>query len=372
MVSTSYPSSLSDWRGLFIRHLADALSRREDIHLNLWAPTGEIHPSASMVTTPKEALWLSALMKSGGIAHLLRSRGLRALRQSVELLDHLYHAYRRLSPYTDVYHINWLQNALPLPNDGKPLIISVLGTDLQLLSIPLMKTFLRYICKDRPVSICPNAGWMVPILNKHFGNQSEIKEIAFGIDPKWYAIEREEIPRETANWIVVSRLTHKKIGPLFEWSESEFIGKNRRLHLFGPMQEKMVIPGWVHYHGPARPADLIEKWFPNAHGLLTLSQHAEGRLQVMLEAMAAGLPIIASRLPAHENILTHGQTGWLCDTPAGFSKGIEQLHETTENIRIGRAARAWVHDAVGTWDDCAARYNRIYKRMIRKWALAET
>jgi glycosyltransferase involved in cell wall biosynthesis len=89
----------------------------------------------------------------------------------------------------------------------------------------------------------------------------------------------------------------------------------------------------------------------------------------MLEAMAAGLPIIASRLPAHENILAHGQTGWLCDTSAEFSNGIEQLQKTTENIRIGRAARAWVHAAVGTWDDCATRYNLIYKRLIRKWTL---
>lgn len=40
MVSTSYPSDLSDWRGLFIRHLVEALSRRTDIDLRLWAPPG--------------------------------------------------------------------------------------------------------------------------------------------------------------------------------------------------------------------------------------------------------------------------------------------------------------------------------------------
>lgn len=31
-VATSYPANLQDWRGLFIRHLADALARRDMVH----------------------------------------------------------------------------------------------------------------------------------------------------------------------------------------------------------------------------------------------------------------------------------------------------------------------------------------------------
>ena len=86
----------------------------------------------------------------------------------------------------------------------------------------------------------------------------------------------------------------------------------------------------------------------------------------MLEAMAAGLPIIASRLPAHENFLINEQTGWLCGTPVDFSKGIDQLEDIDVNRRIGNAAREWVAEAVGTWSDCAARYIRIYNRLTGK------
>ena len=131
------------------------------------------------------------------------------------------------------------------------------------------------------------------------------------------------------------------------------------------MQEKITLPGWVFYHGPAPPSELMRRWFPKSCGLITLSQHAEGRPQVMLEAMAAGLPIIASRIPAHKNMITHNETGWLCSTPSELSEGIEKLETSVINTRIGTAARAWALKTVGTWDDCAARYTNIYNELLK-------
>ncbi|OYV27151.1 MAG: hypothetical protein B7Z82_06350, partial [Halothiobacillus sp. 20-54-6] len=50
-VATSYPANLQDWRGLFIRHLADALARRDDLTVSLLAPPGETHPRIAVVAT---------------------------------------------------------------------------------------------------------------------------------------------------------------------------------------------------------------------------------------------------------------------------------------------------------------------------------
>jgi hypothetical protein len=52
MVSTSYPADLGDWRGLFIRHITDALARRDDIRLRLWSPPGEMPANATYTATP--------------------------------------------------------------------------------------------------------------------------------------------------------------------------------------------------------------------------------------------------------------------------------------------------------------------------------
>jgi glycosyltransferase involved in cell wall biosynthesis len=256
---------------------------------------------------------------------------------------------------------------LPAPRD-LPVLVTVLGTDMRLLKLPMMSALLRHAMRDRPVVICPNAEWMEAPLRRLFGDVARVQPVLFGIDANWYAIERRPEIDTPPRWLVVSRLTRDKLGHLFAWGEPLFRDRPRELHLFGPMQERIALPPWVRYHGPAAPAVLCEQWFPAAHGLISLSQHSEGRPQVMLEAMAAGLPIIASQLPAHADLISHENTGLLCDSPTAFQACIERLENLDQNKRIGAAARAWVRASIGTWDDCATRYVTLYRKLVAEAA----
>lgn len=360
MTSTSYPTDAGDWRGVFIRHLAAAIGRRTDASLRLWAPPGELPTEVSYAATPEEAAWLRKLMEAGGISHLMRSAGWRAAGQPVRLLHMLRQCYRRETA-TDLYHVNWLQSALPLPRDGKPAVISVLGNDLNLLRLPFMRSLLRRSMRGRRVALCPNAEWMVPILEKAFGDLALVIPVSFGIDQRWYDIARQ--PADPARWIAVTRLTANKLGPLVEWSKPLFEGKSRELHLIGPMQETVSLPPWIHYHGAASADELATRWFPMARGLITLSRHAEGRPQTMLEALASGLPIIASDMPAHASIVEHAETGFLCDSPATYAAAIDALENDDTQARISTNARVWARQMFGTWDDAATRYANVYARL---------
>jgi hypothetical protein len=363
MVSTSYPADLSDWRGLFMRHLTEALARRGDLHLRLWAPPGEMPVNVEYVANAGERRWLSRLMAAGGIAHLMRQRRLPALAAPVRLLWLLRAVYRRNAD-ASLYHVNWLQNALPLPRNGRPLLVTVLGNDLQLLELPLMRPLMRRAFRGRRVVICPNADWMLPILDDAFGDVAQVRFVPFGIDPAWFRIQRTLHAATPARWLCVTRMTKGKIGTLFEWCRPFFADGRRELHLFGPMQEPTDLPEWVHYHGPASPETLCRDWFPSAHGLVTLSRHAEGRPQVMLEAMAAGLPIIASRLPAHADLIRDGENGRICDGPDDVGRALDSLDDIAANKAMGERARQWVHRGTGTWDDCAARYVGLYRALL--------
>lgn len=363
MISTSYPMSVEDWRGAFIRNLVAGVSRIEGLNLKLWAPPGPVADGVSRTTTSKEDAWLAELMRAGGISHLMRQQGVRAAMTPLTLLRMLRRCYLR-EVDADIYHINWLQCALPLPDDRKPAAISVLGNDLNLLGVPTVKSLLRLRFKSRAVVLCPNAEWMVPKLEAAFGDVARIIPASFGIDPVWYDIVRQ--PQSHPEWIAVTRLTANKLGPLFEWSEPLFRNQPRTLHLLGPMQEQVAIPNWVRWHGAAAPAQLASTWFPRAHGLITLSVHAEGRPQTMLEAQAAGLPIVASDMPAHATVVEHGKNGFLCGTPSGYAEAIATLEDPDTNSAFGANARSAARTAYGTWDDAASRYAAIYELLARR------
>ena len=301
-------------------------------------------------------------MHDGGIAHLLRTRPLHGVVTAAGLLRRLRRTYL-LNPHVDIRHVNWLQNALALPDDGKPLLVTVLGSDLALLRHAPVRWAVRRLLRRRRVIVCPNAGWMVPPLRDALGGDADIREVPFGIDAAWYSVTRVPL-RAPHRWLAVTRLTEGKLGDLFAWAAPWFADGQRELHLLGPMQEEIDVPGWVHYHGPTTPTQLREHWFPGAAGLVTLSRHAEGRPQVMLEAMASGLPIIASDIDAHTSFLKHGETAWLCDSPGHFYDGLLQLETPRTNSAIGWAAHHWARSAIGTWDDCATRYLALYRELL--------
>lgn len=361
MVSTSYPATQNDWPGLFIRRVAEALARRDDVQLRLWSPPGDFPDKVGYAATSGERNWLEGLMKTGGIAHLLRTQRMRGALAGFRLLRMLRALYRRESN-VDLYHVNWLQNALGLGRDRKPLLVTVLGTDMQLLKLPGVAWWLRRVFRRRRVAICPNARWMMPELQARFSAVATACFVPFGIEPRWFEIVRA--PILPSRWLCVSRLTRGKLGTLFDWCEPFFKNTDRELHLFGPMQEKIQIPAWVRYHGPARSDLLSADWFPRATGLITLSGHSEGWPQVMLEAMAGGLPVVASRIAAHEDMLTHRVTGWLCDSSKDVGEALDALDDAATNREVGARARAWARATVGTWDDCAARYISVYRSLM--------
>jgi glycosyltransferase involved in cell wall biosynthesis len=363
LLSTSYPHDAADWRGAFIRRMVEALAQAGDVQLSVWAPPGELPASVADATTPAESAWLARLMSAGGISHLVRRGGPQALLAPFRLLRMLASTYRRQAD-VDVYHVNWLQCALPLPDNGKPMLLTVLGNDLKLLRLPFMRQLLRRTMHRRRVAICPNAEWMQAPLQEAFGDIADVIPVSFGIEDRWYAIERQLPASQPKRWLAVTRLTADKLGPLFDWSKDVFAGGARELHLFGPMQENIDIPDWVHYHGAASPDQLASLWFPNAYGLVTLSRHAEGRPQVMLEAMASGMPIIASAMPAHATLVEPEVTGMLCDSAETYRQALEHLEDDVTNLRLGKAARQLATNRFGRWSDCAQRYVRIYRRLL--------
>lgn len=359
-VSSSFPISLQDWRSVFVRHQAEALGRHSGLDTAIWAPHGPCAGRIRQLPDARTRLLFTRLMQQGGIAHLLRTRPLVGCHTAIHLLASLRKACRRQT--TDFYFVQWLQNALALPKDGKPLLVTALGTDMNLLQVPGMRFLLRRQFRSRPTIICPNASWMEPILQETFHDTARICLLPLGIDQMWFDVERRPVGEK---WLVVSRITRGKLGTLLEWCEPLFRNTMRELHLIGPNQESLALPEWVQTHGPASPETLAGIHFPEASGLISLSQHSEGRPQVMLEAMAAGIPVVASDIPAHRDFLASGKTAMLVHDADSLADAIEKLEMPAFNAQIGNAGKAWAKEHAGTWDDYANRVVRLYQSLVK-------
>jgi len=360
---TSYPRSFSDWRGQFIYHIANALAQHESVDLRTWLPPGIEISNTDNVTSGADKIWLESLLERGGIAHLIRNKPLSGVLSALKLLALLKRTYQK-NDDVDLYHINWLQNSLTLGQGKTPAVISVLGTDFKLLDLPGMRFAIRRVIKSRPTVITPNAEWMVDKLDAMFGDIAQIQPVSFGVDARWYALQRKPLISQSRKWLVVLRVTEAKMGKLFEWGSKLFSTPDDELHLFGPMQEDISIPDWVHYHGSTNPDELAEKWLPQACAMISLSQHDEGRPQVLLEAMAAGLPIVVSSIVAHQDLIEHTVDGIVVDSCVQFEEAVSHLSNSENNLIMGERGRTKLRHQVGTWDDCAEKYIDIYRSLL--------
>jgi glycosyltransferase involved in cell wall biosynthesis len=336
-----------------------SLAEKKTLRIRAWGPPGPLPDNLEYVANKHHADWMSAMLEKGGIAHLLRSKSPGGISTVLKFAKLLRQTYKQNND-VDIYHINWLQNALPLPDNNIPCLISVLGTDFKLLRLPGMKNALRRIFKNHRCILAPNGEWMEKELIERFDKVIyKIQTVPFGIDAKWYNIQRKIDYDARRRWVSVIRVTEKKIGQLFNWGKTIFTGSDE-LHIYGPNVENIPIPAWVRYHGPASPEFLVTDVYPGAYGYISLSRHDEGRPQAILEAMAAGLPIIASAIPAHRDLLEQTGGARLVDSEEMFSQAIRELSQQHVHMESGEEARNFIRKKHGTWDDCADRYEKLY------------
>jgi glycosyltransferase-like protein len=115
--------------------------------------------------------------------------------------------------------------------------------------------------------------------------------------------------------------------------------------------------------GNLPPAELERLY--RAADLFAFPSVNEGFGLAALEALAAGLPVVASDLEVFGSFLEHGRTALL--TPVGDSEALagalaQLAREPAARERLRRCARPVV--AAHTWDACAAAHERAYRSFL--------
>ena len=122
------------------------------------------------------------------------------------------------------------------------------------------------------------------------------------------------------------------------------------------LQDRVRLAGW------RRDIDMAMKAF-NA---LLLTSHWEGLPRVILEASAAGLPIVATKVGGVDEVVTHGPTVRLCAAGdiEGLAAGLGEILQKPEQRARGTAENREVLPKEFHIEEMVKQYKSLYDRLL--------
>jgi glycosyltransferase involved in cell wall biosynthesis len=136
-------------------------------------------------------------------------------------------------------------------------------------------------------------------------------------------------------------------------------GRGRMMSELKSLCSNLKLDRRVIFHGYSSDVNLLMQ----TADIFVLPSATEGMPNVLLEAMASGLPAILSEIPAYTGIISHLQNGYLCED-TGHKPLAEAIHTllSDESLakRLGDAGRISIEQRYNL-DDIANRYLKLYE-----------
>lgn len=181
------------------------------------------------------------------------------------------------------------------------------------------------------------------------------------------------IPRESQVLLTIGRLDRQKGLSMLVEAASSVAPQYPQLHflLVGEGPDRTDLARLIRERGLAQRIHLAG-WRPDipeilaAGTALVLPSLWEGLPNVILEAMAAGLPVVATRVEGTSELVIEGRTGWLVppQSPQELAVAIEMLlSDPARSKAMGQLGRERATSEF-SWDKMADRYNDLYRSLL--------
>ena len=327
VLTTSYPRSADDVAGVFVRDAVEHL-REAGIDVSVVSPAGFRH---------------FGLAYGDGIVGNLRRRPWKALLLPAFLVAYA-RAARRAARDADLVHAHWLPSALPAVKTGRPFVLQLWGTDVELAR--RTRWAAQRLVRRARLVLCPSEALAEEA--RALGAR-DVRIVPTGV-----AIpDTVDEPDDPPHVLFVGRLSDEKgIAELLEATRDA----PRVVVGDGPLRER--VPDAVGFVPPSG----LGRYYERA-AIVACPSRREGYGVVAREAMAYGRPVVATRVGGLADAVEDGVTGLLVPPrdPAALRAAIERLlGDEGLRRRLGVAARAEARSRF-SWDAATAATIRAYR-----------
>ena len=390
MLTTGFPRFVGDLFGSFVSEQAHALSRC-GAHIAVLAPHEKGLSRRETVGAIEvfrfRYAWPAALQRvayGGGIPTNVRNSWWARLQVPLFLLGFVIET-RRCGQSADLVHCHWTVSglvALWALGRGKKLVLSVRGSDMHMLSGQWGRRLNHFIASrmDRVVAVSED---IAKKLADAGVEREKISVVYNGVDGRFCPGDRPavrdtlQIPSKTFVLLFVGLLVPVKgidvlVEALSPWRDRS----GWRLYVIGdgpllsPLKERCLdedIASQVCFVG-RRSSQEVPQWM-QAADVLVLPSHSEGRPNVVLEAQACGLPVVATRVGGTPELIRDGETGLLVEPGA-----VARLREALEVLwkdgplqrRMGEQARKHIEMGEHSWEHSANALHTLYRDVLEE------
>jgi glycosyltransferase involved in cell wall biosynthesis len=282
----------------------------------------------------------------------------------------------------DLVHVHWilpLGVLAPLVPSAIPVVVSMHGADARYVHGRLSRVAGRIV--HRADAIVAASSRILETIADLPGAREKSHVIPHGADGSLFgAVTQDEarktlgIPPSERVFVAVGRLVPKKGFSDLIVAMSRLDDPTVKLYVVGdgPARARLEgeaasnTPGTVTFLGKKERAE-VARWLAASDVVVIPSVPVDGDIDsgpvVLMEAMAAGRPVVSTRVGMAPDIIEDGVNGYLVDSgdPAALARTLTQVLDTGAAMRS--AARS-TFERVGDWDRVAAELEATYEEAI--------
>lgn len=380
-LTTSYPVVGAPASGVFVASLVRAL-RNAGQQVTVLTPSPEHGNATEDVVCLRYAprRWQKLAHAPGGIPEQLKASPFSYFWLLVMLMSMSLAVWRRLKQ-VDLVLANWslagVAAILGAALSGVPVVTVLRGSDVNRASSGVGRWLLHWCVVGSDALVCVSPS-MCDALLKRFP-KAEKKAIVIGNGVNVPAVE---VARDFASntcsprLIFVGNMTLNKgldtiLDALLILRRAgidflmDFVGGGDQKALI-PAHQLAELKGCISFKG-VRPHDAVMELMSSAD-LFVNASRSEGRSNAMLEALALGVPVVASDIAPNREMLCNGRWGALF--PVGDAKA---LADTIQNVLVDRRVATGRADIARTaltservsWQHCAEQYMKLFTRLSK-------